>query len=1503
MAKNRELAIVIKVFKYILIGLITLVIVVNATVYVALSIPSVQQKITFFATKELQTLLKTEVKIKEIDFEFFNKVIIKDIYIADREGQPMLKAKRLAVSLNITELLNNRLEINTVQLYSFDVKLNKKTPKSKPNYQFILDAFKSDPNSKSKPLTEIQVHSVVIRRGNINYDVFSEPYQFGKFNANHIRVKNLLATMAIYTINKDSANVQIKRLSFEENSGFAVKKLALQLCASKKKLELKSFNLQLPNSELELAQVSLDVSKVDSLHPFNDFGRFKIEIPNSKICLHDISAFVPAFRYYNDNLRLEAYLTGTVNSIRLDNLKINSQQNIRLKAQVNLEGISDPKNAYIFGKISEITINPQGANELLDNFMISDPKLRGIIHRAGLFQFNGEISGYLSDVVAFGSLRTDLGKVRTDIMISQDTLRHRTNFTGKVKTEEFKLGQLLDNSDFGILSMNVNLNTYQRPKSLPQGKLKGVISQFDFKKYAYKNIDIDGLFEGKRYEGSLVMNDPNGFVSIKGKVNMDSKNAVYNVNGKVKHLDLNALHLSSKYPNSLISFSIKTDLKGRLPDNVEGEARIDSLLFLKNGDAIFYDNIRLISSINEVNKRSLELKSPIINGEVKGQFTFASLTTNMMYVLGKYMPVFSDVSKPTNQKNDVEFNFRFENTERESAMLELPFTIKEQSTFKGAYSDFTQRFFIESNIPSLKIKKSTYEGISIIANNDNRTINLSTNFRTASGKKDFVNYGISLEAQNDQADCHLTWSNSSLKTYSGDLTLNALLFKHPKETALGVDVHFKPSTMIMNDTLWNIAPANIVVDRGRISVHDFMVSKKDQFVKIDGNVSKSLGDTLNLSLKDVNLDYIFNTLNIANVKFSGIANGDFVLNNLMREPVLLTDNLHIKDFGYNGTRFGELRLHSQWDADKLGILMKGSIVGYLGNTSAVNGYIFPTKDSISMNFDAQKLNVEFLKPFLGGILKDMSGYASGRAQLFGNFSRLNVAGDVKMQDFRFGIDYLNTYYTINDSLHLRANSIYFNNILILDKDKNSAIATGRITHNHLSNWKYNIQIATNNLLSFNGSPKNNAVYYGPVYASGKVSIVGDEARTNIDVNMKTGEGTKFVLSLNDQQNASEYNFITFRDRRQEMIYLQREEDDELKRKMPELFSKPNTNSSNELNLNLLIDIAPVSNLVLVMDPVSRDEIQTYGSGNMRLNYNSKKDMQLFGTYTIDRGTYSFSLQDIIQKRFSIKDGSTVTFRGNPYSADLGIRALYTTTADLNDLDESFSLDKDVSRTRTQVQCIIDLTGDMYQPDIKFDLNLPNNTEEVNRRMKSLVNTDDMMARQIIYLLTLSRFYTPDYLNTGRNQGGGELSSLASATLSSQLNNVFAQMTDKVQIGTNIKLQDANSNTNTEVEVALSSQLLNNRLLVNGNLGYRDNTANKTTFIGDFDAEYKLTKSGEWRLKGYNRSNDRSYYIKSSLTTQGLGIVYKKDFDNLMDIFRKKLKSTPVDIKATPATVK
>jgi len=216
-------------------------------------------------------------------------------------------------------------------------------------------------------------------------------------------------------------------------------------------------------------------------------------------------------------------------------------------------------------------------------------------------------------------------------------------------------------------------------------------------------------------------------------------------------------------------------------------------------------------------------------------------------------------------------------------------------------------------------------------------------------------------------------------------------------------------------------------------------------------------------------------------------------------------------------------------------------------------------------------------------------------------------------------------------------------------------------------------------------------------------------------------------------------------------------------------------------------------------------------------------------------------------------------------------------------------DATFNNNTVKVNCIINMTGKLAAPVLDFDLDLPTVNDEERQLVRSAITTDEQMRTQIIYLLGVGKFYTFDYANTDNRTSSNTMTSLLSSTLSGQLNNILSQ-------ALNMSNWNFSSNFSTgqegwsdlEVEGILSGRMLDNRLLFNGNLGYREDQLKKSNFVGDFDLQWLLNQSGEVRVKLYNMTNDR-YFAKQTLNTQGVGLIYKRDFNNWADLFRWRKK--------------
>ena len=320
---------------------------------------------------------------------------------------------------------------------------------------------------------------------------------------------------------------------------------------------------------------------------------------------------------------------------------------------------------------------------------------------------------------------------------------------------------------------------------------------------------------------------------------------------------------------------------------------------------------------------------------------------------------------------------------------------------------------------------------------------------------------------------------------------------------------------------------------------------------------------------------------------------------------------------------------------------------------------------------------------------------------------------------------------------------------------------------------------------------------------------------------------------------------------------------------------------------MLMNVTQDATLKLIMDAKTGDYITLNGSGVIRATYYNKGGLDMFGNYLVNHGIYKLTVQDVIKKDFRFKEGGTITFGGDPYNARLNLTAQYTVNGvSLSDLQIGRSL----SNNNIRVNCQMKITGTPNTPKIDFGLDMPTINSDAKQMIYSLINSEEEMNQQVLYLLTIGRFYhqssNNSYLDKNNQQSQTSLAmqSLLSGTLSQQINNVLSSVVNNTNwnFGANISTGDEGWN-NAEYEGLLSGRLFNNRLLINGQFGYRDNPNATTSFIGDFDIRYLLFASGNLAIKVYNQTNDR-YFTRNSLNTQGLGFIMKKDFNGWRDLF-------------------
>lgn len=1464
---------------------------------ILLNIPYVQQKMTVFVAKELSRTLDTNLSIGRINIGLLNRIIIDDVMLDDKSGKEMLKITRLSAKFEILPLFKGKISISSAQLFGFNVNLNRKTPQSDPNFKFLIDALASKDTIKTKSSLDLRINSILIRRGKVSYDVLSEMDTPGRFNPRHIGLHNIIANISLKAIQRDSINAYIKRLSVDEQSGFELRKLSLKILANDKKMRIENFSVELPNSHLKMDTIRIKYDSLASLEKFTDNVHFSFKMLPSYVTLKDVSSFVPDLSDFKDNIAIEMEAEGTPNQLKFSRLYVNAENHLSINGNLSLQDFLRSQDTFIYGNLSNLFMDSKGIDFLTRNLRNRLGKAAVLMKRLGHISFHGEISGYYTDLVTYGLFNTNLGSAKTDLKLSSNKEKGLFSYSGSIKTNDFELGQLLANKKLGKATLNIDIKGAHQLNRYPSIVMKGLISSIEYSSYQYENITLDGEYKNGGYEGKVALNDPNGSILVNGQVNTVAKIPTYNFKAFIHKVRPNALHLTEKYKDAEFSLKVEADFKGGSIDEMYGEINIDSLLFKAPDKDYFMDNMK-IQATHQNDKKQLSIKSNFLDANIQGNYSYRTLSSSIMNIMRKYTPSLIPSNTNIVAKNNFSFDIDIFNTEILSTIFDIPISMNTHSTIKGYFNDNANKLRVEGYFPKMQYGKYAIESGLLLCENPGDKMVGHIRF-TNKRKKSDVNISLDALAEKDNITTTLNWGNNAKETYSGKLLAISNLTRYLTEegtSKLRTVVDIEPTDIILNDTIWQVKASKIIADSGKIDINNFYFSHKDKFIRINGKASSYISDSVKVDMKDIDIAYVFDIFNLRGVNFNGLASGTAYINHAMTKPVMNT-HLSVKLFKFNDGLLGNMDIYGEWNEKNKGIFLDAKIKEEGVSKTNVSGYIYPfkPKSGLDLHIKADSTNLKFLEYYVHTIISDIKGRASGNIHFFGKFNALNIEGSVK-PDASFKVNVLNTKFLLKDSVRMSAERFTLDSVPVYDLEGHQGMANGYIQHHNLRDMSYRLELHTNKMLVMDTKESSDIPFYGKVYATGNALLSGShEQGLNVDIAISTDPNTNFVYVNGATASATNNQFIKFIDKTPKRAVTESMEKEKEAEKKKE---EKKEESPLDIRLNVLVDATPDANMKIIMDPIAGDYISGKGSGNIRTEYYNKGDVKMFGTYRISQGVYKFSLQQVIRKDFIIQDGSEISFNGNPLSANMNIQAMYqVNSASLNDLVPDAS--EFTKQPNVKVNCIMNLTGVLLRPDIKMSITLPNESDEVQTLVRNYISTDEQMNMQMLYLLSIGKFYTAENVNTTQNSN--LMTSVLSSTLSGQLNNMLSQVMNAKNwnFGTNLSTGERGW-TDFEIEGILSGQLLNNRLLINGNFGYKDNPLTTTNFVGDFQAEWLLNRSGEVRLKAYNETNDK-YYTRTNLTTQGFGIVYKKDFVRWNELFfwqnwrrRKKKKAAVTD---------
>ncbi|MDD3739310.1 MAG: translocation/assembly module TamB domain-containing protein, partial [Lentimicrobiaceae bacterium] len=728
----------------------------------------------------------------------------------------------------------------------------------------------------------------------------------------------------------------------------------------------------------------------------------------------------------------------------------------------------------------------------------------------------------------------------------------------------------------------------------------------------------------------------------------------------------------------------------------------------------------------------------------------------------------------------------------------------------------------------------------------------------------FENFDTKINIVDNKIQYNILWDNIDYSADDGNIVGHIDLQQFPKTEIINSKSH-----ITYHDSTWQLFPnSKIVIDSNAILVDNFGILHNKQKLSLNGVLSSDIKDELlvNISNFDVSIaDFL--TLE-KNMDFDGIITGSAKVASVLGSPRLDAD-FYLDKFGFNGERLGSAKILSIWDNVNSELNLDVQVV-YKGNYSTyypikVLGKVMPYNkgDNFGLDIEMDNFNISTLEPFTEGIFSRIRGLALGKLKLSGTFSEPVLLGNLNLMRSEFLVDFLKTSYSFTGNINLAEDRIWFKDITLTDSIGKTGIASGSIYHKNFSDLTTDIKIVAKNLSALNTEYSPNQIFYGKAIVSGIVDITGPFNNLDMDIKIRTEQGTNVVIPLNSSTSINDNDFIIFRNS---------EESDSI---TFDHFIK----EKGGLNVSLGIEANPNAKLGIVL-PNQLGDIEVIGEGNIALDVNTKGGYAMHGEYVMEKGVFNFNFQNILKRTFSISSGSSITFNGSPFDANVDISAVYKLRTSVNTLPGM----SEYGDVRVPVNCVLKMKNNLFNPDLTFSIDLPDVDNEIRQKIFSVIDTSSVTAmnQQMISLLVLNSFSSNSGVMLAET---GILSSTELFT--NQINNWLSQISKDFDIG--VKYRPGSDISTQDLELVLSTQLFDNRVTINGSFGSSYSASTQSNrWIGDMEVEVKITQDGRLRTKVFNRTNTAlSYITEQSPYTQGVGIYYRREFDIIKEFFKNK----------------
>jgi hypothetical protein len=1223
----------------------------------------------------------------------------------------------------------------------------------------------------------------------------------------------------------------------------------------------------------------------DSFKEFKK-GRFvknvklNFKINNSIISFSDLSNFINYKLSSPDNFRFSAQISGAVSNIKVDSLIGKYGENTGIMSSLVITGLPDIHNAFIYHDISSIIISPADIKQLNPSRLLGkNIKIPQLFFNLGLTSYKGNFTGFISDFVAYGTVENNLGSINTDLAIAPGGTKGN-RIRGSIRSENANFSSLINpDSLLGKAVFDLKVDGFF--KSGKDFNLNTVsnIKAFNFKNYEYNNIRIDGELTNQIFNGELSIADTNLDMDFNGSINYKADNPGVDFVLNVRKANLFNLNIDNSDSASSIAFSMLADYDIIRKKTFDGKINLSGVEVSNSKVNEYIDYAILTGQVFDNENSRISIKSDYLEAELFGVYDLTELAGSVRKVLNRDLPDFINfpqVTKPNKSKNRFIINMDLKKTGRIISVYYPDFTLSDNAALNVEINDSSNSLKAKFNANHLDYKGNSFDSLKgrfSLDENDFESYVFVSDFKGADG---YLRNSILFSSENTPEGINVDLSY--VEKLNDTSNLKALISSERKseEGKFIYKIDIPAGEFNYDDRAFKYSKASVIIDSNSYKINEIAIKDSLTFISVDGMISENPDELMNVVFYGVNLKWLERFIKTERISFSGMVGGNLALTDFYGEKNM-ESKMKVDSFYINEIKLGNAFFESSYFNEKQKLEYRFIVENNNYKIINIKGDYSPIKKKIDFDARLNKIDLRILNQLFEGTLSGVNGWGSGDLSLSGNISNPLLNGDIVLQGATFKVDYLNTRYFLSHKISIENNMLKFSGIEVHDKQNNLAIVNGFIHFDKFKELFLDFNVNAENLLVLN-TKRGNDGYFGTGFATGNAYLKGPSKDLNIDISLYSNKASEIVIDLNNSSSYREASFIRFV-KNEKADYVDSGEDfiEQAKRK-------------STLNLDFDLAIGPETGIQLLFNSDVLDRLKGMGTGDLNMSVSKNGRFQIIGEFEFISGDFMLNFQNLITKKFKINQGSKINMTGEPSDADINLTAVYKLKTSLAPV---FGDTSSLYKNRVPVDCEIKLQGKLTNPTTKFNIELPTVEPETRNKLNAILDTEEKISKQFLALVLFNSFvYEPDvggaYASASSGSASGFSAVTGSEVLSNQVSSFLSQFNDNVDVG--LYYRPGNEMASNEIEVALSTQIFNDRVSISGNLDMSENNVESTEqkntndLVGDFEVDVKLNKSGKLRVKAFHRANDDIVYDDHQ-HTQGIGISYKEDFDSFSELMR------------------